>query len=51
VLDQRTKTEMRIRMQQKTHEYRQNLHKRLQQAKTLYVKSQNAERRKQGESR
>ena len=33
VLDQRTKTEMRIRMQQKTHEYRQNLHKRLQQAK------------------
>ena len=33
VLDQRTKTEMRIRMQQKTHEYRQNLHKRLRQAK------------------
>lgn len=32
VLDQRTKTEMRIRMQQKTHEYRQNLHKRLRQA-------------------
>ncbi len=33
VLDQRTKTEMRIRMQQKTHEYRQNLHKRVREAK------------------
>ncbi len=32
VLDQRTKTELRIRMQQKTHEYRLNLHKRLRQA-------------------
>ncbi len=32
VLDQRTKTEMRIRMQQKTHEYRQNLHKRVREA-------------------
>src|SRR5712692_6764259 len=27
--DHRVKTDMRIRMQQKTHEYRQNLHKRL----------------------
>jgi len=33
VLDQRTKTEMRIRMQQKNHEYRQNMHKRVRQAK------------------
>jgi hypothetical protein len=33
VLDQRTKTEMRVRMQQKTHEYRQNLHKRVREAK------------------
>jgi hypothetical protein len=33
VLDQRTKTERRIRMQHKTHEYRHNLHKRLRQAK------------------
>jgi hypothetical protein len=32
VLDQRTKTEMRIRMQQKTHEYRQNMHKRVREA-------------------
>lgn len=29
VLDHRIKTEMRIRMQQKTHEYRQDLHRRL----------------------
>jgi hypothetical protein len=33
VLDQRTKTEMRIRMPHKTHEYRQNLHKRVREAK------------------
>jgi hypothetical protein len=33
VLDQRTKTDMRIRMQQKTHAYRQNLHKRVREAK------------------
>jgi hypothetical protein len=26
------KTDLRIRMQQKTHEYRQNLHKRLREA-------------------
>ncbi len=32
VLDQRTKTDMRISMQQKTHEYRQNLHKRVREA-------------------
>jgi hypothetical protein len=31
--DHRVKTDMRIRMQQKTHEYRQNLHKRLREAK------------------
>ena len=30
--DHRVKTDMRIRMQQKTHEFRQNLHKRLRQA-------------------
>jgi hypothetical protein len=30
--DHRVKTDMRIRMQQKTHEYRQNLHKRLLEA-------------------
>ncbi len=30
--DHRVKTDMRIRMQQKTHEYRQNLHKRLREA-------------------
>ncbi len=30
--DHRLKTDMRIRMQQKTHEYRQNLHKRLREA-------------------
>ena len=29
VLDHRIKTDMRIRMQQKTHEYRQDLHRRL----------------------
>lgn len=29
VLDHRIKTEMRIRMQQKTHEYRQDVHRRL----------------------
>ena len=33
VLDQRTKTEMRVRLQQKTHEYRQNIHKRMQAAR------------------
>jgi hypothetical protein len=33
VLDHRVKTEMRIRMQQKTHEYRQDLHKRMRQTK------------------
>lgn len=33
VLDQRTKTDMRIRMQQKTHEYRQNMHKRVREAR------------------
>jgi hypothetical protein len=31
--DHRVKTDMRIRMQQKTHEYRHNLHKRLREAK------------------
>jgi hypothetical protein len=30
--DHRVKTDMRIRMQQKTHEYRQNLHTRLREA-------------------
>lgn len=30
--DHRVKTDMRIRMQQKTHEFRQDLHKRLRQA-------------------
>jgi hypothetical protein len=30
--DHRVKTDMRIRMQQKTHEYRQKLHKRLREA-------------------
>src|SRR6266571_5764954 len=30
--DHQVKTEMRIRMQQKTHEYRHNLHKRLREA-------------------
>jgi hypothetical protein len=30
--DHRVKTDMRIRMQQKTHEYRQNIHKRLKEA-------------------
>lgn len=30
--DYRVKTDMRIRMQQKTHEFRQNLHKRLREA-------------------
>ncbi|GAC1349093.1 MAG: hypothetical protein NVSMB27_19080 [Ktedonobacteraceae bacterium] len=30
--DHRVKTDMRIKMQQKTHEYRQHLHKRLQEA-------------------
>src|SRR5205807_4957005 len=30
--DHRLKTDMRIRMQQKTHEYRQNLHRRLREA-------------------
>jgi hypothetical protein len=30
--DHRVKTDLRIRMQQKTHEYRQNLHKRLRAA-------------------
>jgi hypothetical protein len=30
--DHRVKTDMRIRMQQKTHEYRQNMHKRLKEA-------------------
>jgi hypothetical protein len=30
--DHRVKTDMRIRMQQKTHEYRQNLHQRLREA-------------------
>lgn len=30
--DHRVKTDMRIRMQQKAHEYRQNLHKRLREA-------------------
>jgi hypothetical protein len=30
--DHRVKTDMRIRMQQKTHEFRQNLHKRLREA-------------------
>lgn len=29
VLDHRIKTDIRIRMQQKTHEYRQDLHRRL----------------------
>jgi hypothetical protein len=33
VLDQRTKTEMRVRLQQKTHEDRQNIHKRMQAAR------------------
>jgi hypothetical protein len=33
VLDQRTKTEMRVKMQQKTHEYRQNLHTCVREAK------------------
>lgn len=32
VLDHRIKTDMRIRMQEKTHEYRQDLHRRLQAA-------------------
>lgn len=32
VLDHRIKTDLRIRMQQKTHEYRQNLHHRIKQA-------------------
>ncbi len=31
VLDHRIKTDMRIRMQQKTHEYRQDLHRRMEQ--------------------
>jgi hypothetical protein len=30
--DHRVKTDMRISMQQKTHEYRHNLHKRLREA-------------------
>ena len=30
--DHRVKTDMRMRMQQKTHEYRQNMHKRLKEA-------------------
>jgi len=30
--DHRVKTDMRIRMQQRTHEYRQNMHKRLKEA-------------------
>src|SRR5258708_24843271 len=30
--DHRVKTDLRIRMQQKTHEYRQNIHKRLKEA-------------------
>lgn len=30
--DRRAKTDLRIRMQQKTHEYRQNIHKRLREA-------------------
>lgn len=30
--DHRAKTDLRIRMQQKTHEYRQNIHKRLREA-------------------
>jgi hypothetical protein len=30
--DHRVKTDMRIRMQEKTHDYRQNLHKRLREA-------------------
>ncbi len=30
--DHRVKTDMRIRLQQKTHEYRQNIHKRLKEA-------------------
>jgi len=33
VLDQRTKAEMRVRLHQKTHEYRQNIHKRMQEAR------------------
>ncbi len=33
VLDQRTKTEMRVRLPQKTHEYRQNIHKRMKEAR------------------
>jgi len=33
VLDQRTKTEMRVRLPQKTHEYRQHIHTRLQEAR------------------
>ncbi len=32
VLDQRTKTDMRISMQQKTHAYRHNLHQRVREA-------------------
>jgi len=32
VLDHRIKTDMRIRMQEKTHEYRQDLHRRLPSA-------------------
>jgi hypothetical protein len=35
VLDQRTKTEMRVRLQQKTHEYRQNIHKRMKEARAI----------------
>jgi hypothetical protein len=32
VLDHRIKTDLRMRMQQKTHEYRQDLHRRIKQA-------------------
>jgi len=33
VLDKRIKTEMRVRLLQKTHEYRQNIHKRMKEAR------------------
>jgi transposase len=35
--DHRAKTDLRIRMQQKTHEFRQNLHKRLREAEAKKI--------------
>jgi hypothetical protein len=38
VLDHRIKTDRRIRLQQKTHEYRQDLHRRIEQAQPAEAK-------------